>query len=66
MIDRLWQWMAIRWRLIVGGALLAALLLIHATSLRQKELTTDEPLHYAYGYRVLHGNPRRGSVLPET
>jgi hypothetical protein len=63
MIDRLWQWMAIRWRLIVGGALLAALLLIHATSLRQKELTTDEPLHYAYGYRVLHGNPRRGSVL---
>ena len=52
-----------RWRLIGGGALLAALLLIHATSLPHKELTTDEPLHYAYGYRVLHGNPRRGSVL---
>ena len=63
MIDRLWQWRAIRWGLIVGGGLLAALLLIHATSLRRKELTTDEPLHYAYGYRVLHGNPRRGSVL---
>ena len=63
MTDRLLQWMAIRWRLIVGGALLAALLLIHATSLRHKELTTDESLHYAYGYRVLHGNPRRGSVL---
>ena len=52
-----------RWRLIGGGALLAALPLIHATSLPHKELTTDEPLHYAYGYRVLHGNPRRGSVL---
>ena len=63
MIDQVWQWMAIRWRLIVGGALLAALLLIQSTSLRHKELTTDEPLHYAYGYRVLHGNPWRGSVL---
>jgi hypothetical protein len=63
MTDRPWQWMAIRWRLIVGGALLAAFLLIHATSLHHKELTTDEPLHYAYGYRVLHENPRRGSVL---
>jgi dolichyl-phosphate-mannose-protein mannosyltransferase len=63
MSNRLWQWMAIRWRLIVGGALLAALLLIHTTSLRHKELTTDEPLHYAYGYRVLHGTPRRASVL---
>jgi hypothetical protein len=55
--------MAIRCWVIVGGALLAALPLIHATSLRHKELTTDEPLHYAYGYRVLNGNPRRGSVL---
>jgi Dolichyl-phosphate-mannose-protein mannosyltransferase len=63
MRDQLWRWMAIRWRLIVGGALLAALLLIHTTSLRHKEVTTDEPLHYAYGYRVLHGTPRRASVL---
>ncbi len=63
MSNPLWQWVAIRWRLIVGGALLAALLLIHTTSLRHKELTTDEPLHYAYGYRVLHDTPRRGSVL---
>ena len=55
--------MAIRWGLIVAGALLAALLLINTTSLRHKDLTTDEALHYAYGYRVLHGNPRRGSVL---
>jgi hypothetical protein len=63
MSNRLWQWMAVRWRVIIGGALLAALLLIHATSLRHKELTTDEPLHYAYGYRVLHGTPRRSNVL---
>ena len=55
--------MALHWRLIVGGSLLAVLLLIHATSLRHKEVTTDEPLHYAYGYRVLHGTPRRTSVL---
>ena len=26
-------------------------------------LTTDELLHYHYGYRVLHGAPRRGGVL---
>jgi len=55
--------MALHWRLIVGGSLLAVLLLIHATSLHHKEVTTDEPLHYAYGYRVLHGTPRRTSVL---
>jgi hypothetical protein len=55
--------MAIHWRLIVGGALLAALLLIHITSLRHRGLTTDETLHYAYGYRALHNTPRRTSVL---
>ena len=52
-----------RWRLIVVGALLAVLLLIHITSLRHKELTTDEPLHYHYGYRVLHGMPRRTGAI---
>lgn len=55
--------MAMRWRLIVVGALLAVLLLIHITSLRHKELTTDEPLHYQYGYRVLHGTPRRTGAI---
>ena len=48
--------------LIVCGALLAALVLIQTTSLHHKGLTTDEPVHYQYGYRVLDGNPRR-SVL---
>jgi hypothetical protein len=63
MSNRLWQWLVVHWRLTIGGALLAALLLIHITSLRHKEITTDEPLHYAYGYRVLHGTPQRASVL---
>ena len=63
MSNRLWQWMTMRWRLIVVGALLAVLLLIHITSLRHKELTTDEPLHYQYGYRVLHGTPRRTGAI---
>jgi hypothetical protein len=63
MSNRLWQWMMMRWRLIVVGALLAVLLLIHITSLRHKELTTDEPLHYQYGYRVLHGMPRRTGAI---
>src|SRR4030095_11655718 len=52
-----------RWWLIASGALLALLLVIEATSLQHKGLTTDEPLHYQYGYRVLHGVPRRGGVL---
>jgi hypothetical protein len=55
--------MAIRWRVIFVGPLLLALLVMHTTSLHHRELTTDEPLHYAYGYRVLHGNLRRESVL---
>ena len=63
MTDRLWQCAATHWRPIVGGALLAALPLIHITSLRHRELTTDESLHYAYGYRALHDTPRRTSVL---
>lgn len=48
--------------LIVCGTLLAVLVLIQTTSLYHKGLTTDEPVHYQYGYRVLDGNPRR-SVL---
>jgi Dolichyl-phosphate-mannose-protein mannosyltransferase len=63
MSNRLWQWMAMRWPLIIVGTLLSVLLLIHITSLRHKELTTDEPLHYQYGDRVLHGTPRRTSAL---
>jgi hypothetical protein len=43
--------------------LLLVLVLIETTSLRHKGLTTDELLHYHYGYRVLHGAPRRGGVL---
>src|SRR5205807_10388657 len=63
MSNRLWQWMTLRWRLIVVGALLTVLLLIHITSLHHKELTTDEPLHYHYSYRVLHGTPRRTGAI---
>jgi dolichyl-phosphate-mannose-protein mannosyltransferase len=63
MSSRVRQWIATpRW-LIVGGMLLAVLLLIQTTSLRHKGLTTDEPLHYQYGYRVLNGNPWRAGAL---
>ena len=55
--------MATRGWLIACGMLLAALLVIEVTSLRHKGLTTDEHFHYHYGYRVLHGTPRRGGVL---
>ncbi|HEV3099222.1 MAG TPA: glycosyltransferase family 39 protein [Candidatus Udaeobacter sp.] len=63
MISRVWQSITRPGWLIVCGALLAVLLLTQATSLRHKGLTTDEPLHYYYGYRVLHGAPERTSAL---
>jgi hypothetical protein len=53
--------MALRWRLIIVSTLLTAFATIHITSLHHKELTTDEALHYRYGYRVLHGTPRANS-----
>jgi len=49
--------------LSVCGALLAVLLLIQMTSLHHKGFTSDEPLHYEYGYRVLNGTPERTSAL---
>jgi len=69
MSDRFWQWIATRWWLFVCGALVTVLVLIHITSLHHKGLTTDEPLHYQYGDRVLHGTSKRtgvidGSVMP--
>jgi dolichyl-phosphate-mannose-protein mannosyltransferase len=63
MSSRVWQWAAIPWWLIVCGTLLTVLLLIETTSLRHKGLTTDEPLHYQYGYRVLNGTPRRTGAI---
>src|SRR6266550_6095094 len=48
---------------IVCGTLLTVLLLIHMTSLLHNGLTTDEPLHYQYGYRVLNGSPGRTGAL---
>jgi hypothetical protein len=63
MSSRLWQWIAMRGWLIACGALLTVLMLINVTSLRHKGLTTDEPLHYQYGYRVLNGVPRRTGAL---
>jgi hypothetical protein len=47
----------------VCGILISLLLLLHITSLRHKGLTTDEPLHYQYGDRVLHSSPRRSGAL---
>ncbi len=49
--------------LIACGTLLAVLVLIQTTSLRHKGLTTDEPLHYQYGYRVLNGSPERTGAI---
>jgi hypothetical protein len=63
MSNRVWQVSATQCWLIASGALLAFLLLVETTSLRHKGLTTDEPLHYQYGYRVLRGTPQRTSAL---
>ena len=63
MSSRVRQWIATPGWLIVCGALLAMLLLVQVTSLRHKGFTTDEPLHYQYGYRVLNGAPERTSAL---
>jgi dolichyl-phosphate-mannose-protein mannosyltransferase len=54
-----YQCVITRWAILVGGLLFTVLLVLHIASLRHKELTTDEPVHYKYGYRVLHGSPRR-------
>lgn len=63
MSSRVHQWIAMPGWLTLCGALLAVLLLIQVTSLHHKGLTTDEPLHYVYGYRVLNGAPERTSAL---
>jgi hypothetical protein len=55
--------MAMRGWLIVCGTLLTVFVLINVTSLRHKGLTTDELLHYEYGFRVLNGAPERTSAL---
>ena len=63
MSSRVWESITRPGWLIVCGTLLLVLVLIETTSLRHKGLTTDELLHYHYGYRVLHDAPRRGGVL---
>lgn len=63
MSSRVWGSMAKPGCLLISGTLLLVLLLLETTSLRHKGLTTDESLHYHYGYRVLHGAPLRGGVL---
>lgn len=63
MSSRLWQLIAMPGWLIVSSTLLVVLLLIQTTSLRHKGLTTDETLHYQYGYRVLNGTPWRTSAI---
>ena len=51
-----------RW-VIAGGILLGLLLILETASLRHKDLTTDEPVHYQYGHRVLHGTPQRMGAI---
>ena len=63
MSSRVWRSFATPGWLIVCSVFLAVLLLIQMTSLRHKGLTTDEPLHYQYGYRVLNGTPRRTGAI---
>src|SRR5437899_5879741 len=63
MSSRVHQWIAMPGWLTLCGALLAVLLLMQITSLHHKGVTTDEPLHYEYGYRVLNGTPERTSAL---
>ena len=63
MNNRIRQWVVRSWEIPVCGILLSLLFLLHITSLRHKGLTTDEPLHYQYGDRVLHSSPRRSGVL---
>jgi len=58
-----YQYVVTRWEIAASGVLFAVLLVLHITSLRHKELTTDEPVHYKYGYRVLHGTPQRTGAL---
>ena len=63
MSSRVRHWIATPGWLTVCGALLAVLVLTEMTSLHHKGLTTDEPLHYEYGYRVLNGAPERTSAI---
>ena len=63
MSSRAWQSITRPGWLIACGTLLAVLVLIQTTSLRHKGLTTDEPLHYQYGYRVLNGSPERTGAI---
>jgi hypothetical protein len=63
MNNRIRQWVVRSWEIPVCGILLSLLFLLHITSLRHKGLTTDEPVHYQYGDRVLHSSPRRSGVL---
>jgi hypothetical protein len=63
MSDRVRRWIAMPGWLPLCGALFAVLVLIQMTSLRHHGLTTDEPLHYEYGYRTLNGAPDRTSAL---
>ena len=63
MNSRMRQWIKMPGWSTVCGTLLAVLLLIQTTSLHHKGLTTDEPLHYQYGYRVLNGASERTTAL---
>jgi hypothetical protein len=63
MSSRVWRSFAPPGWLIVCSVLLAVLPLIQMTSLRHKGLTTDEPFHYQYGYRVLNGSPQRTGAI---
>jgi hypothetical protein len=63
MNNRVGQWVVKNWEIPVCGVLFSFLFLLHITSLRHEGLTTDEPVHYQYGDRVLHSSPRRSGAL---
>jgi len=67
MNSQMHEWIRTRGWLIFFGTMLAVLFVLQTTSLRHKGLTTDEPLHYQYGYRALNGAPwRTGAINSST
>ena len=63
MNNRVCQWIVRNSEIPACGLLLSLLFVLHITSLHHKGLTTDEPLHYQYGDRVLQSSLRRTGAL---
>src|SRR6266404_4029229 len=63
MNNRVCQWIVRNSEIPACGLLLSVLFVLHITSLHHKGLTTDEPVHYQYGNRVLQSSLRRTGAL---